>query len=520
MNVAVKIEPAQLIDQLRGLVCASAKITSDTRQIQAGDIFFAYPVGHGNVFLDNRQYISMALKQGAAAVVFDPTNLNGVDAHLNRPDCFPVLNLASLAGELCSQWYNFPSKQMKVIGVTGTNGKTSITQWLAQALDEPGNRAAVMGTMGYGFPGRLEKTGYTTPDAPRLQSELRDLHDVGATRIAMEVSSHALEQDRVAGVQFDCAVFTNLTQDHLDYHGSMAEYAAAKAKLFQQFAIEHAVLNFDDPFGRELASQLLAKQKTKVWGFSVRQDAFHGYEKFSNRLECVYSENVALKGIGYECTFIRKDHGPVAITAPIIGEFNLSNFLGVWTSLLTQGMSGDEAAKRLKRLMPVPGRMEIVKLTKSQKIDGPLVVVDYAHTPDALEKALVALQPIANQRQGSIWCVFGCGGDRDIGKRPLMGKVAQKNANYVVITNDNPRTENPDSIMAMIQSGMDMEADKDRIQLIPDRAAAIMAAVRHADVRDVVLVAGKGHESTQEINGKKFDFSDQEHIQLAAGGAV
>lgn len=520
MTVAVRIEPAQLIDHLQGLVCASAKITSDTRQIKVGDIFFAYPVGHGDVFLDNRKYISAALEQGAAAVVFDPQDLTGLEEYILRSDCYPVVNLAKFAGELCAEWYGFPSKQMKVIGVTGTNGKTSITQWLAQALDEPGNRAAVMGTMGFGFPGHLENTGYTTPDAPRLQSELRDLHNAGATRIAMEVSSHALEQDRIAGVQFHCAVFTNLTQDHLDYHVSMTEYAAAKAKLFQQFSLEHAVLNFDDSFGRELATQLLAKQTTKVWGFSLRPDGFNGFEKFSNRLECIYAEEVALKGNGYECILVHKNHDSVAISAPVIGEFNLSNFIGVWTTLLTQGMNCSEAAKRLKRLVPVPGRMEIIHLNKTLRTDGPLVVVDYAHTPDALEKVLIALRPIAIQRQGSIWCVFGCGGDRDVGKRSLMGKVAQNNANHVVITSDNPRSENPDSIIAMIQSGMDMAFNADRIQLIPDRAAAIMAAVRHADVRDVILVAGKGHESTQEINGKKFDFSDQAHIQLAAGGMI
>ncbi|MBU3637733.1 UDP-N-acetylmuramoyl-L-alanyl-D-glutamate--2,6-diaminopimelate ligase [Polynucleobacter sp. es-MAR-4] len=513
----VNIEPHLLISNLRDLTSADAKVTADSRQIQSGDIFFAYPVGHGNALRDGRDYIAAALANGAAAVVFDPAD--GVaNEYLDRPECFAIENLSSLAGALCSEWYDFPSEKLNVIGVTGTNGKTSITQWLAQALDQPNHRAAVLGTLGTGFPGALIETGYTTPDAPRLQTQLKELLDAGAEQVAIEISSHALDQDRIAGLNVRSAVFTNLTQDHLDYHGTMGEYAEAKAKLFQLPQVENAIINFDDAFGRELAMKLLAVDGPQVWGYALCSNAFAGFEKFGDRLKRVYAENTEFTPTGYASQFNCDALGSSLVQLAVLGEFNLSNCLAVWAILLAQGISPAEAAKRMSNLRPVSGRMELVRVHKSQKSDGPLIVVDYAHTPDALTKALTALRPIANQRDGKVWCVFGCGGDRDVGKRPQMGKAAQDFADHVVITSDNPRSEDPASIIAMIQAGM--SGDLVNIQALPDRAAAIMAAVRHADIKDIVLVAGKGHESTQEINGKKFDFSDQEHIRLAAGGSV
>ena len=513
----LNIEPHLLISHLRDLTSTDAKVTADSRQIQAGDIFFAYTVGHGHALRDGRDYIAAALANGAAAVVFDP--IDGVaNEYLGRIECFPVENLAALAGQLCAEWYDYPSKKLKVIGVTGTNGKTSITQWLAQAMDEPNHRTAVLGTLGTGFPGALIQTGYTTPDAAQLQTLLKKLIDTGAQNLAMEISSHALDQDRVAGLDVHSAVFTNLTQDHLDYHGTMGEYAEAKAKLFKLPQLKNAIINFDDAFGRELAMKLLAGDGPQVWGYALSSNTFTGFEKFGVRLKRCYTENTFITNAGYESQFNCDVVGSSAIQLAVLGEFNLSNCLAVWTTLLAQGLSISEASKRMSKLSTVPGRMELIQLNKTQRAEGPLIVVDYAHTPDALTKALNALRPIANQRDGKIWCVFGCGGDRDSGKRPQMGRVAQEFADHIVITSDNPRSEDPASIIAMIQSGM--SGDLDNVQALPDRASAIMAAVRHADAKDIILVAGKGHESTQEIKGKKFDFSDQEHIRLASGGSA
>jgi len=516
MRVALNIDTNHLIEHLRGTTSSSAKLRADSRQIEPGDIFFAYPVGHGNAALDGRKYIDAAFERGAAAVVFDPIDFDS--AYAEHPLCFAVHHLSTKAGELCAQWYGYPSKQLKMIGVTGTNGKTSVTQWLAQALNTADHRTAVLGTLGTGFPESLVQTGYTTPDAPKLQTQLKDLLDAGATQVAMEVSSHALHQERIAGTEFNCAVFTNLTQDHLDYHGNMVEYAEAKAKLFHRPGLQHVVINLDDVFGRELAVNLLANGEVKVWAYARTQQAFIGFEKFGDRLQRIYASDTCINGAGYDSLFT---HGGVAANTlhiPLLGEFNLSNALAVWTTLITQGLTSDEASKRVSQLNPVQGRMELIRLGKSSKSDGILAVVDYAHTPDALEKTLQALRPIAEKRNGKIWCVFGCGGDRDVGKRPQMGSVAARYADQVLITSDNPRSEDPQAIMQMIRNGVDEGAQ--HIQVIADRAAAIMAAIRHADPHDIVLVAGKGHETTQEINGKKFDFSDQEHIRLAAGGGV
>ena len=513
----VNIEPHLLISHLRDLTSADAKVTADSRRIQSGDIFFAYPVGHGNALRDGRDYITAALANGAAAVVFDPAD--GVaNEYLDRPECFAVENLSTIAGALCAEWYDYPSRRLNVIGVTGTNGKTSITQWLAQALDQSNHRVAVLGTLGTGFPGALIQTGYTTPDAPRLQTQLKELLNAGAQQVAIEISSHALDQDRIAGLDVRSAIFTNLTQDHLDYHGTMGEYAEAKAKLFQLPQLENAIINCDDVFGRELAMKLLAVDGLQVWAYALNIEAFAGFEKFGNRLKRVYADHTLFTTAGYQSQFNCDALGSSAIQLAVLGEFNLSNCLAVWTALLAQGLSPTEASKRMSKLSAIPGRMELIRLNKTQRTEGPLIVVDYAHTPDALTKALTALRPIAHQRDGKIWCVFGCGGDRDLGKRPQMGRVAQELSEHIVITSDNPRSEDPESIIAMIQSGM--SGDLSNVQVLPDRAAAIMAAVRHADIKDIVLVAGKGHESTQEINGKKFDFSDQEHIRLAAGGGV
>jgi UDP-N-acetylmuramoyl-L-alanyl-D-glutamate--2,6-diaminopimelate ligase len=514
MRVALNIEPNHLIDHLHGLANSTAKVSADSRQIESGDIFFAYPVGHGSALRDGRQFINAALKKGAAAVVFDPAGPGA--QYIDHPQCIAVETLAEKAGELSAQWYGHPSKQLKVIGVTGTNGKTSITQWLAQALDEPNHRTAVLGTLGTGFPGSLVQTGYTTPDAPKLQTQFKELLNAGAKQAVMEVSSHALHQNRVAGTQLNCAVFTNLTQDHLDYHGSMANYGEAKVKLFALAGLEHAIINLDDAFGREIAINLLAKGSVKIWAYAIHQSALEGFEKFGDRLQRIYAKDSIFNGTGYDSLFSYEGVSSNSLHIPVLGEFNLSNALAVWAALLSQGLSCDEASKRISQLRPVLGRMELIQVGKQQKSEGLLAVVDYAHTPDALQKILQTLAPIAKQRDGKIWCVFGCGGDRDAGKRSQMGAVAQQYADHIIITSDNPRSEEPQAIIEMIRGGIGQEAAN--VQMIIDRAAAIMTAVRNAASQDIVLVAGKGHETTQEINGKKFDFSDQEHIRLAAGG--
>ncbi|CAM3673172.1 UDP-N-acetylmuramoylalanyl-D-glutamate--2,6-diaminopimelate ligase [Polynucleobacter brandtiae] len=517
MMAVMYTEPHLLVSHLRELTPASARVCADSRQIQKGDIFFAYSVGHGNALRDGRHYINAALENGAAAIVFDPSG-DIANSYLEHPQCFAIENLASLAGPLCAQWYGYPGDHLQVIGVTGTNGKTTITQWLAQAIDEKTHRVGLLGTLGTGFVDCLVRSGYTTPDAPRLQTQLKEFVDAGASQVVMEISSHALDQGRVAGLVVECAVFTNLTQDHLDYHGTMSDYAEAKATLFQRPGLLHAVINFDDAFGRELATRLLAKNGPQVWGYALSQDAFTEFEKFGDRLKRTYTKNSAVSAVGYESVLSCEGIDSALVQLPIIGGFNLSNCLAVWTVLLSQGFPCEKATKRITKLRPVSGRMELIQFHSAHKTAHPFIVVDYAHTPDALAKTLDALRPIANQRGGKIWCVFGCGGDRDTGKRSKMGSVAQEFADHVIVTSDNPRSEEPDAIIAMIKAGM--TADVKNVQFVSDRAAAIMAAVRHADAKDVVLIAGKGHEFTQEINGKKFDFSDQEHVQLAAGRSV
>jgi UDP-N-acetylmuramoyl-L-alanyl-D-glutamate--2,6-diaminopimelate ligase len=508
------IKPEQAIDHLRRLALPTARIVSDTRQIKPGDVFLAYRVGHGTAIQDSRPYIANALDAGVSAVIYDPIDLEETTA-LNDPRCFALENLSAHAGPICSEWYGKPSSQMMVFGVTGTNGKTSITQWLAQALDQPKSRAAVIGTLGIGFPGHLEVTGYTTPNAARLQTELKTLLDSNAKQIAMEVSSHALEQRRVAGVQFTTAVFSNLSQDHLDYHGSMAEYAAVKFRLFQFPGLQNAVINLEDSLGRELAMQLLAKTGVQVWGYAIDRNAFAGFEKFGKRLHAIFASDMRFKDNGYQGVFEWQGHGRSELSVPVIGDFNLSNCLAVWACLLASGLDLTDAAKRITLLKAVSGRMEMV-LGNSRSI-GRLVIVDYAHTPDALEKVLNALRPIASQRSGKLWCIFGCGGDRDASKRPLMGQIAAELADHTILTSDNPRSESPEKISADIQAGM---PNVNSAQVIQDRAAAIMYGIRHAAANDVVLIAGKGHETSQEINGKKVEFSDQAHVLLASGGSV
>jgi UDP-N-acetylmuramoyl-L-alanyl-D-glutamate--2,6-diaminopimelate ligase len=390
---------------------------------------------------------------------------------------------------------------MRVIGVTGTNGKTSCTNWISAALTALGQPCAIIGTLGSGMPGQLVHTGFTTPDAPQLQRSLAQLRAAGAKAVAMEVSSHALHQGRVNGTAFSVGVFTNLTQDHLDYHGTFAAYEAAKARLFEWPELKAAVINADDEAGRRLIASTNGHAKTIAYALQphadVKADAF------------IVASNVRATATG-TAFHIASDWGNADIEVNTLGAFNVSNLLGVLGALLASDVPFDAAVAQIAKLESVNGRME--RLGGRLQNDEPLVVIDYAHTPDALEQTLTALRPIADARGGKLVCMFGCGGDRDATKRPLMGEIAERCADGVVVTSDNPRSEDPQTIIDQIAAGM---KDASKARRIEDRASAILQAVRCAAREDVVVLAGKGHESTQEIMGKKRAFSDQDHARLA-----
>lgn len=484
----------QAWDWLRRTVPAGATLQADSRRVGAGDVFVAYAVKGA----DSRGFIADAVERGAAAVLWQPEDFTWPAALADVPQ-LAVPRLDWLAGSLAALWYGEPSVPMTMFGVTGTNGKTSCSQWLAQLMSKAGTRSAVIGTLGSGFPGHLSVTGFTTPDAVQLQRSLSDIRAQGAAAVAMEVSSHGLYQGRVNGVAFDVAVFTNLTQDHLDYHGTMAEYEAAKTRLFDWPGLKGAVINRDDAMGQRLLARLAGK--TRVWEYGLGGAATSAHGKTVLR-----AEDIRATTAGTRFT-LHIDGQAQQITVPLIGEFNISNALAVLGAALAAGIATDVAVAGLTTLAPVSGRMEQIG-----QPGQPLVVIDYAHTPDALDKTLTVLRPVAHARGGKLVCVFGCGGDRDAGKRPQMGAVAERLADAIVLTSDNPRTEAPADIIAQIAAGL---AQPDAARRIEDRASAILQAVRGAQAADVVLVAGKGHESTQEIMGKKRPFSDQEHARLA-----
>jgi UDP-N-acetylmuramoyl-L-alanyl-D-glutamate--2,6-diaminopimelate ligase len=426
------------------------------------------------------------------------------DGHTGEVDAatmHAVPRLNELAGTIASAWYGDPSDAMRVIGVTGTNGKTSCTNWISAALTALGQPCAIIGTLGSGMPGQLVHTGFTTPDAPQLQRSLAQLRAAGAKAVAMEVSSHALHQGRVNGTAFSVAVFTNLTQDHLDYHGTFAAYEAAKARLFAWPELKAAVINADDGAGRRLIASTKGHAKTIAYSLESHADV--------QADASIVASNVRATATG-TAFHLASDWGNADIEVNTLGTFNVSNLLGVLGALLASDVPFDAAVAQIARLESVNGRME--RLGGRLQNDEPLVVIDYAHTPDALEKTLTALRPIADARGGKLVCMFGCGGDRDATKRPLMGEIAERCADGVVVTSDNPRSEDPQTIIDQIAAGM---KDASKARRIEDRASAILQAVRCAAREDVVVLAGKGHESTQEIMGKKRAFSDQDHARLA-----
>jgi len=461
-------------DRLAAQGAMIERLTADSRRCAPGTAFFAYPGDKA----DGRHYIGDALARGAAAVLWEADGFQWRNEwHIPN---LAVPGLKQRAGVLAADFHGRPSEHLWMCGVTGTNGKTSCSQWIAAALGRHGVRAGVIGTLGNGFPGALREAGNTTPDALDLQATLRELRSGGARAVAMEVSSHGLVQGRVNGVRFSSALFTNLSHDHLDYHGTMQAYGEAKAQLFLIDGLQSAVLNLDDPFGRDLARRLAGRVRTI--GYSLQQ----------------VERGVADGALSVDGDMrLQSPWGSGQLASRQVGRFNVSNILGVVGVLIAHGLALRDALALVADLPDVPGRMEVVG-------ERPLVVVDYAHTPDALEKVLATLRPVAAQRSGQLVVVFGAGGDRDPAKRSVMGAAASRGADRVFITSDNPRSEDPAAIIDAVARGASGAP-----RLETDRRRAIEAAVLEAAAEDVILIAGKGHESYQEIRGSRLPFSDQ-----------
>ncbi len=474
------------------------RLATDSRAVRRGDTFLAYP----GETQDGRRHIPQAIARGAANVLWD----TAPGFRWKRGWRVPNRGVAQLrrrAGTLANAVYDTPSERLWTIGITGTNGKTSCSQWVAQALTKAGQPCAAIGTLGYGTPGRLRPTLNTTPDAVWLHRTLAALERGGAQAVSMEVSSIGLAQDRVAGVAFDVALFTNLTHDHLDYHRSMARYGAAKARLFAAPGLQAAVINVDDAFGRQLARRARAR------GLRVLTYGFKAASKTGPQVLTASGLETDLKGVRFS---VKTPWGRARVASPVLGRFNASNLLGVLGTLLASGIALRRAVRLLGALAPVPGRMQTAGGGRR-----PLIVVDYAHTPDALAKVLAALRELL-PRGARLICVFGCGGDRDRAKRPLMGGIAARLADRVYVTSDNPRGEDPWAILLDIDRGI--RRFREEVTFDPDRRRAIRSALADARRGDVVLIAGKGHEAYQEVAGVRRPFSDLAVATAALKGAA
>ena len=469
------------------------RLTSDSRAVKRGDTFVAYR-GESR---DGRDYIAQAIAAGAASILWEPRGFKWNAAWQVPNLALPALRVR--AGLVAARVYANPGRRLRMIGITGTNGKTTCSQWIARALNQRGIRTAVVGTLGYGLRGALRPLVNTTPDALWLQAQLAAFARHGAVAVSMEVSSIGLDQGRVAGVPFDIALLTNLTRDHLDYHRTMAKYKAAKSKLFVADTLAHAVLNLDDPFGVELAASI-KRRGLKVIGYG-----FDGAGPALRRLPKVTGRNLVCGADGVRFD-VSTPWGDARVACGVLGRHNASNLLATLAVLLVCDVKLKDAVQALENLQAVPGRM--------QRIGGgrrPLAVIDYAHSPDALENVLRSLRDLTD---GELWCVFGCGGDRDRGKRPLMGAAASRLADRVIVTSDNPRFETPRTIINEVRRGV-----RGSCTVEPDRRRAITTALRGARRGDVVLIAGKGHEPYQEIRGVRYPFSDLKAVRLALRGA-
>lgn len=452
---------------------AITDLTLDSRQAGPGAAFVAVPGQREHGLSFARQ----ALGRGAAIVLYEPSG-----AHAAPPEpCLAVPNLKARLGELARAFYS-TAAMPTLVGVTGTNGKTTVAYLLAQVLSQPQRPCGYVGTLGYGVPPALTAHGFTTPDTLTLHRELAEL---GAPRVAMEVSSHALNQDRVAGLSFHTAIFTNLTRDHLDEHGNLASYGDAKRRLFKIPGLKYAVLNADDPFAATIAADL--PQGCTVVRTSMRSSSVELWARL---------KRADLTGVELD---VAGAFGTGRLTSKLIGAFNAENLLSALGALVAQGMPLPAACAALGAAQPAPGRMEVL----GGPPDKPWVVVDYAHTPDALFRVLTTLEAAF---VGELWCVFGCGGDRDRGKRPLMGAVVADLADRIVLTDDNPRSEDPEAIVEDIREGI---GDHPRVNVVHDRRIALKTAIERARPGDVVLVAGKGHETEQLVGSERRAFSDR-----------
>lgn len=459
------------------------ELTLDSRKVRPGDLFLAVP----GLQQDGRAHIADAVARGAAAVAYES---EGAEPQpVSGAVLVPVRQLASQLSAIAGRFYGEPSRSLHLLGVTGTNGKTSVSQLIAQALDRLGERCGIIGTLGTGFHGELELGRHTTPDAIGVQATLANLKQHEARAVAMEVSSHGLEQGRVAALAFDVAVFTNLSRDHLDYHGTMEAYAAAKARLFEMPGLRCRVINLDDAFGRSLATQ---SSESRLITYSLEDSSAY-----------LYCPNPQLDDDGIHARLITPQ-GERSLRSPLLGRFNVSNVLAAIGALLGMDYPLDEILEVLPELQGPAGRME--RLGGGER---PLVVVDYAHTPDALEKVLAALRP---HTRGRLVCLFGCGGERDRGKRALMAQIAEKLADAVIVTDDNPRNEPAEQILEEIRQGF---TKPERIQFRPGRGEAIAYCIASSAPEDVVLLAGKGHEDYQEIHGVRQPFSDLAEARIA-----
>lgn len=481
-------------DVQQALVWLRARVTgqlrTDSRLVQPGDGFIAWPGG----VTDGRKHVAAALAAGAAACLVEQ---QGVEAFDFSGPVASFLGLKPATAWLAAAWCSLPSRQLQVLAVTGTNGKTSTAWWLAHALAKYQHGArqgcAMVGTLGIGVPPQVVSTGLTTPDPVCLQYAFADYVQQSVAACAIEASSIGIEEHRLDGTRIHTAVFTNFTQDHLDYHGSMQAYWQSKAKLFTWPGLQAAVVNTNDPHGQALAEQLMSEGRLDVWTVAVHADA---------RLQGLNVRHGA-RGLTFE---VQEGAQTFTMETGLIGQYNVSNMLGVLASMRTLGIALADAVQVCRDLEPVPGRMQQIARPAQ-----PLVVVDYAHTPDALEQALQGLQPVAQARGGKLHCVFGCGGNRDASKRPLMGQAAQRQADVVWVTSDNPRGEVPDAIVADITAGMVLQG----VHVQVDRSQAIAQAIAQAAAQDVVLLAGKGHEDYQEIKGVKHPFSDMDKARWA-----
>lgn len=514
-----KIHKSTDLDNLNILNTPIKHLTLDSRQVCPGDIFVAL-VGSSFNGID---FIPEAIRKGAAAVLLEGQSNEQSDypSTLDSAPIIPYSNLRDALGYIADRFYNEPSKHLKLTGITGTNGKTSSAYFIAQLMSALGTQCGVMGTLGNGFLGELVDRQCTTPDAILTHKELARLLALGAECVAMEVTSHALEQKRVNGVRFFITLFTNLTRDHLDYHGSMEAYFFAKKLLFTQFDSKYRIINIDDPSGRLLWQECFsAGLNSGLMAYTINQDFDDSRDNPYDSRD--HSIALSLPGLSKDNTICAvnttlNEHGIHAklitpfgegeLQSPLLGQFNLSNLLGAITVLCLHGFSLAQVLSAVPLLKTAPGRM--VRLGGGTL---PLIIVDYAHSPDSLKQVLQSLRPHCSAR---LWCVFGCGGDRDRGKRPMMAQVAESLSDEIVVTEDNSRTEDPNIILQEIMQGFQ---NPKKIHKIMDRAKAIHFAVQSANPLDIVLVAGKGHETYQIVGREKYPFDDQEIIAKALAG--